>query len=135
MLGWTPDVVPELQKADVFVFPSAPEGEGMPGVLIEAGLCELPAVSTRVAGASTVIDDGATGLLVPVDDFGALVDATAELIVHPARRLAMGAAARRRCEEHFSLEVVASRWEEVLRAVTTRHAHSRRVGATARPAR
>ena len=45
-------------RARIFLsFPTAPDGEGMPGVLIEAGLCGIPAVATRVAGASTVIQD------------------------------------------------------------------------------
>jgi glycosyltransferase involved in cell wall biosynthesis len=128
LLGWTRDVVPHMQSADVFVFPSAPDGEGMPGVLIEAGLCGLPAVSTRVAGASAVIDDGQTGLLVDVDDLDGLVRAAAELVEHPRRRLAMGAAARRRCEEDFSLGVVAARWDKLLRTAPTRR---RRAGVGA----
>jgi glycosyltransferase involved in cell wall biosynthesis len=120
MLGWSSDVVPHLQEADIFVFPSAPDGEGMPGVLIEAGLCGLPAISTRVAGASAVIDDGVTGLLVDVDDLDGLVRAAVDLVEHPQGRRAMGLAARRRCEKHFSLEVVARRWDELLRVAPVR---------------
>ena len=127
MLGWTPDVVDHMQGADIFVFPSAPDGEGMPGVLIEAGLCGLPAVSTRVAGASTVIEDGRTGLLVGVDDLDALVRAAAQLVGDPQRRLAMGVAARERCEEHFTLRMVASRWDRLLRTAPARRG---RIAAT-----
>ncbi len=120
MLGWSSDVVPHLQGADIFVFPSAPDGEGMPGVLIEAGLCGLPAISTHVAGASAVIEDGETGLLVDLDDLDGLVRAAVDLVEHPQRRRAMGLAARRRCEQHFSLEMVAGRWDELLRAAPVR---------------
>ena len=120
MLGWSSDVVPHLRGADIFVFPSAPDGEGMPGVLIEAGLCGLPAISTRVAGASAVIEDGETGLLVDLDDLDGLVRAAVDLVEHPQRRRAMGLAARRRCEQHFSLEMVAGRWDELLRAAPVR---------------
>ncbi len=120
MLGWSRDVVPHLQSADIFVFPSAPDGEGMPGVLIEAGLCGIPAVATRVAGASTVIEDRQTGILVDVDDLDGLAHATAELVEQPDRRLAMGVAARRRCEQRFSLEVVAARWDQLLRTTPLR---------------
>lgn len=118
--GWCHDVVPHLQDADVLVFPSAPDGEGMPGVLIEAGLCGLPVVATRVAGASTVVEDGETGLLVGVDDLEAMVRAVAALIEDPSTRRAMGEAARLRCAERFALRVVAARWDEVLRAAATR---------------
>ncbi len=110
LVGFCPDVVPYLQAADLFVFPSAPDGEGMPGVLIEAGLCGLPVVATRVAGVSTVIEEGQTGLLVDVDDAGALGDAVAGLVRDAQRRRAMGEAARRRCTARFALPVVADRW-------------------------
>ena len=50
------------------MFTSLPPGEGMPGVLIEAGLSGLATVSTRVPGARDVIEDGVTGFLVDIDD-------------------------------------------------------------------
>lgn len=118
--GRRDDVVPFLQRSDLLVFPSAPDGEGMPGVLIEAGLCGLPVVATRVAGASTVVDHGRTGLLVPVGDPDALHRAAEELVRQPARRRAMGGAARDRCQQRFAMEAVAARWDEVLRAVPVR---------------
>ena len=55
LLGPRSDVPELLRSADVFVFTSLPTGEGMPGVLIEAGLSGLPAVSTPVPGAATVV--------------------------------------------------------------------------------
>lgn len=122
LVGWAADVVPHLQRADILVFPSAPDGEGMPGVLIEAGLCGVPAVSTRVAGASAVIEDGETGLLVDVDDLDGLVRATTDLVEHEQRRSAMGVAARRRCEQQFSLGGVAARWDLLLRSAPV-HRH------------
>ena len=114
LLGWCADIVPHLQVADVLVFPSAPDGEGMPGVLIEAGLCGVPAVATCVAGASTVIEHGTTGLLVPIDDLDALVGALADLARDAGRRRAMGKAARARCEAAFTLPVVAASWHRLL---------------------
>jgi glycosyltransferase involved in cell wall biosynthesis len=111
LVGFRQDVVPFLQRADVFVFPSAPDGEGMPGVLIEAGLCGLPVVATRVAGASTVLDQGRTGLLVDVDDSEALARAVCSLVRDGARRRAMGDAARDWCAARFALPVVADRWD------------------------
>ena len=106
--------MPFLQEADVLVFPSAPDGEGMPGVLIEAGLCGLPVVATRVAGASTVVDDGRTGLLVRVDDADALGRAVSGLVRDPALRHSMGQAAHDRCTAKFALPVVADRWDALL---------------------
>jgi glycosyltransferase involved in cell wall biosynthesis len=111
LVGFRDDVVPFLQTADVLVFPSAPDGEGMPGVLIEAGLCSLPVVATRVAGTSTVLEEGRTGMLVDVDDAAALAAAVTTLVQDPLRRHAMGQAARDRCVTRFALPVVADRWD------------------------
>lgn len=126
LLGWCDDVVPQMQQADIFVFPSEPEGEGMPGVLIEAGLCGLPAIATQVPGASTVLLAGQTGMLVPVDDFAALVETTSNLACDPRRRAAMGTAARLRCETTFALPIVARSWERVLQAALTGSRHDAR---------
>ena len=54
------------------VFPSLPEGEGMPGVLIEAGLSGLCVLATAVPGVSDVVLNGVTGAVVEVSDFSGL---------------------------------------------------------------
>jgi glycosyltransferase involved in cell wall biosynthesis len=115
MLGARGDVAEVLRGVDVFVFPSLPRGEGMPGVLIEAGLTEVPVVATDVPGVDAIVADGDTGIVVGVDDFTALVDAAAGLLADPDRRRQMGKAARARCLEHFSLETVTDCWREALR--------------------
>lgn len=109
MLGVRDDVPDVLARSDVFVFTSIVEGEGMPGVLIEAGLAGLPTVSTDVPGAHDVIQDGVTGLVVPVDDFTALSAAAMQLATSPELRAQMGSAARKRCLEHFTLDASASK--------------------------
>jgi glycosyltransferase involved in cell wall biosynthesis len=119
LLGWREDVVTEYQKSDLLLFPSAPDGEGMPGVLIEAGLCGLPAVATQVAGAPDVIDDGITGRVVPVRDREGFTSAVRELVLNPDRRLEMGAAARAKCDRDFGMHAVATRWDEVIFSATT----------------
>ena len=114
LLGPRSDVPELLRGADVFVFTSRPTGEGMPGVLIEAGLSGLPAVSTPVPGASAVLDDGHTGLIVP-DSVPAIAAAVGQLLDAPGRRADMGRAARARCESEFSLDRMAQRWRTALR--------------------
>lgn len=114
LLGVRGDVDALLRQSDLFVFPSLPRGEGMPGVLIEAGLSGLPIVATDVPGVRSVIVDGETGVVVPPDDLGALVSATAALVSDPARRVAMGGAARARCADHFSLDRVTDVWRGFL---------------------
>lgn len=115
MLGPRSDVAELLRAADIFVFPSAPEGEGMPGVLIEAGLSGLPVVATAVPGVASVLVDGETGLVVEVDDRPALAAAAARLVESPELRATMGVAARTRCERLFTVDAVSEVWLGLLR--------------------
>lgn len=117
MLGDRQDVATLLGEADVAVFTSEAQSEGMPGVLIEAGLSGLPVVATDVPGASTVIADGSTGFVVPQHDFDALVERVRQLVKDPGLRQEMGAAARRRCERDFSADASVAAWRRLLAAV------------------
>lgn len=117
MLGRRLDVPDVLASADVFAFTSVAESEGMPGVLIEAGLAGLPTVATHVPGADTVIEPGRTGQVVPVEDFDALVGALESLALDAGERRRMGQAARRRCVELFSLEASVRRWCQLFDAL------------------
>jgi glycosyltransferase involved in cell wall biosynthesis len=113
LLGPRPDVPELLRRSDVFVFTSKPTGEGMPGVLIEAGLSGLPTVATSVPGAATVLCHGRTGVIVD-DSVAALAAAVGELLDHPDRRREMGTKARTRCEAEFNLDLMAQRWRTAL---------------------
>jgi glycosyltransferase involved in cell wall biosynthesis len=120
LLGRVDDVPALLGRSDVMVMTSVPEGEGMPGVLIEGGLAGLAVVTTRVPGAAEVIVDGDTGFVVPVDDLPALVEACGSLVRDPDLRSRFGAAARARCEREFSLEASIGKWRELLSAIDAR---------------
>ena len=61
-VGALPDVAPVLAAADAVVLAS--RTEGMPGVLIEAGLSDRPVVAFDVGAVSEVVADGETGVLV-----------------------------------------------------------------------
>lgn len=121
VLGRRTDVATLLPRADVFVFTSVPESEGMPGVLIEAGMAGLPVVATDCPGVSTVLVDGETGYIVGVEDFDGLVVALERIVDDPDLPRRMGGAARQRCIEEFSLETSGTRWREVLDRLAPRH--------------
>lgn len=115
LLGRRADVPELLATSDVLCLTS--RTEGMPGVLIEAGLAGIPAVTTDVSGARAVVEDGVTGFVVPVEDFDALCARTRQLLESPELRRRMGRAARERCVEHFSIDVSADRWADLLARV------------------
>lgn len=114
LLGSRADIPDLLRTADLMLFPSRPAGEGMPGVLIEAGLTGVPVVATAVPGVRSIVRDRETGLVVPVDDTGAMVDAAAQLLTDGDRRTAMGEESRRFCSDHFSLDAVGRCWMTLL---------------------
>jgi glycosyltransferase involved in cell wall biosynthesis len=130
-LGSRSDAPELIRQSDVLLFTSRPAGEGMPGVLIEAGLSGVPVVSTSVPGAATVLVDGRTGLIVE-DTVDALAEAVGRLLDDPARRAAMGSAARSRCESEFTLEVMAQRWRSILQSLMEPQARAARRGGPAR---
>jgi glycosyltransferase involved in cell wall biosynthesis len=96
-----------LRAADLFVFPSQNRLEGFGLVVAEAMASGLPVIIADMPGVREVIEPGKEGLLVEPLIARDLVDKIQELLDDPARRAAMGAAARRRAEERYSLEIVA----------------------------
>jgi glycosyltransferase involved in cell wall biosynthesis len=73
-LGWRRDVGTVYSAADAVVLTS--DNEGMPVSLIEAAMCERPAVTTDVGSAREVVINDVTGFVTssdPVDIGAALV--------------------------------------------------------------
>lgn len=127
-----PDLTAVLAACTVFVCPSVYEPLGI--VNLEAMAVGLPVVGTATGGIPEVVDDGVTGVLVPLDqaDDGTgtpldpdrfvadLAAALTRVATDPAGAAAMGAAGRRRAEEHFTWTAIADRTMDVYRAVLAR---------------
>jgi len=105
-LGPQSDVRPWYQAADLFVLPSRWEGHS--NALLEAMACGLPVIATAAGGNAEMIDDGKTGLLVPPDDPDRLARAMEHLLVRPARRAELAAAARREVRRRFDAAVTTA---------------------------
>ena len=124
-LVWLQEMLPKqeviqlLSHATLFVCPSIYEPLGI--VNLEAMACEAAVVASAVGGIVEVVDDGATGRLVP---FEAVADGTAEpadpdrfaadfaaavndLLADPEAAREMGRAGRRRVVERFSWPAIA----------------------------
>ncbi|RXZ51485.1 glycogen synthase [Agromyces binzhouensis] len=109
-----------LTAATCFVCPSVYEPLGI--VNLEAMACGAAVVGTATGGIPEVVDDGVTGVLVPIeqhddgtgtpldpDRFVADLAAALERVVaDPDRAREMGAAGRRRAEEHFAWDAIAA---------------------------
>ena len=72
-----------------------------------------PLIATNVGGIPDLVEDGATGLLIPPGDAGALAAAVKALLDDPARAGAMGRAGRDRWEKHYSLAPFFERTQTV----------------------
>jgi glycosyltransferase involved in cell wall biosynthesis len=109
-VGAVRDPADVLAVADLLVLPSLTEG--MPAVLIEAGLSGLPVVATDVGAVREVVVPGETGMVVPPRDPGALSKAVREVLASPA---GLGLRAREHCLARFEIGVVARAWDDLLR--------------------
>jgi sugar transferase (PEP-CTERM/EpsH1 system associated) len=101
-LGHVPAVERVYASLDVFVLSS--KSEGLSNTILEAMASKVAVVATRVGGADELIEDGASGLLVPPEDSAALADAIGWLIRDEDLRQSMSAAGRRRALTRFTLE-------------------------------
>ncbi len=92
--------------------------DGLPNVILEAASQELPILSTNYAAVPEFIENGREGVLVPPGDARALSTMMAALIGDPARRAALGKAAREKFERAFGFDegiaTIAARLESSL---------------------
>lgn len=110
LLGTRPDVPDLLRRASVLVFTSAGDTEGMPGVLVEAGLSGVPVVTTKAAGVTDVVIDGETGHVVDFDDTTSIGASVATLLADAATRELLGRQARARCATRFGQSTTTMAW-------------------------
>lgn len=110
-----------MDRADLFLLPSVTAGngdqEGTPTVLMEAGACGLPVLSTRHAGIPEVVPEGGSGLLVRERDAKALAEGLRRLLSAPGVWPEMGRRGRTHVEEHYNSVRLAADLEALYRGL------------------
>lgn len=101
--GFHEDLPGALRAMDLFAQPSILD-EGFPTAVLEAQAAGLPVIASDIGGTWETIDRDVTGILTLPRDAAALADALRSLVLDPARRAAMAAAARPWIERSFTLE-------------------------------
>jgi glycosyltransferase involved in cell wall biosynthesis len=103
-VGQQDDMPDVLRNSHVVVLPSY--REGLPKALIEAAAAGRPIVTTDVPGCRDVVEEGVSGIIVPVRDAPALADAIEKLLASSELRVAYGLAGRRKAEREFGVRTV-----------------------------
>ncbi len=95
-----PTEVPRL-LAGCDILAHTSQWEGLPRVVVQALLMQVPAVAFDIDGTPEVVLDGRTGRLVPLNDLDAFVAALCELAADADARRRLGHAGRELCLERF----------------------------------
>ncbi len=118
------EVLDAYRQADLFVLASrvAKDGDrdGLPNVLMEAQSQGLACLATAVTAIPELIDDGASGVLVPPEAPGDLSQALARLIAAPALRARLGAAGQSRIRSDFDMNRGMDALDRLLRTAKAR---------------
>lgn len=111
------EVYQHLLSADVFMLPcvTAQDGdqEGIPNVLKEAMLMEIPVLSTQHSGIPELIEHPKSGLLVEENDIEALVDQLVYVNTHSKECRGIGLEGRKVVESKFNIGELTNRLEKL----------------------
>jgi len=116
-LGERQDTEKLYPLMDVFVLPSHREGLG--AVILEASSTGKPVIATNIGGIPEAVDNGETGLLVPVNNPVEIATAISYLLDNPKTAKEMGVRGRKKVIKEFGKEIVLERlgfaYEELIR--------------------
>ncbi len=101
-LGQIPDASRYLKAFDVFALTSIKEG--LPYVLLEAGLAGLPVVASDIGGISEIIEDKKTGILTKSRDALVIADSLSFLLDNAHLRQSLGTALQASVTQNFPVE-------------------------------
>ncbi len=111
--GFVPNASRFLLAFDIFLLPSLKEG--LPYVLLEAGLASCAVVATRVGGIPEIIAHNTNGILVNPKSTGEIGNTLATLIHNPDLRKTLGVNLEQTIQSKFSLETMVQKTAELYR--------------------
>ena len=117
-IGNLPLVEEVLVGADLFLLPSNAESFGLSA--LEALACKVPVIGARAGGLPEVVDDGATGFLLPVGDTEGMAHAALRLLGDDALHARFRETARERAITRFGQERVVADYRQIYERVLGR---------------
>lgn len=108
-----------VASCDLYLLPSVHDHrgnvDGLPNALLDALAAGCAVIASDIAGVGLAVRHDETGILVPERDETALADAVAALLDDPARRAALGRAARADVTVRLTWQATAAQFETVYR--------------------
>jgi glycosyltransferase involved in cell wall biosynthesis len=112
LLGRRDDIANLMSISTVLLLTSS--FEGMPNVVMEAQLCGLPVVASRVGGVPDCMINGETGYIVDVDDYAGFGDRCVQVLSSPVLRARLGRRGAQHMREQFSIAAMCERYLHLL---------------------
>jgi glycosyltransferase involved in cell wall biosynthesis len=101
----------ELKNYDIYFMPSIKEG--LPYVLLEAGLSGLPVVASDTGGIKEIIEDDKNGFLVLSKDTNNFAEALEKLILDNNLRKEFGKFSEEKIKKYFNCEKMINSTEKI----------------------
>ena len=116
LCGRSNNIKEVFMSTDLFILSS--NAEGMPNSLMEAMAVGLPCISTDCpTGPSDIIDNEINGVLIPVDNEEALVNAINNMINNPKKAYLMGKRAKEKMKINYAASVSAKKLLSFLNSI------------------
>jgi glycosyltransferase involved in cell wall biosynthesis len=115
-LGFRSDIKDIMASLDIFVLPSVLP-DPLPTVVLEAMFTGIPVVATSHGGATEMVTDGETGILIPWNNSELAYKKMAPLLKDSLLRTTMGKQARKRAEEYFSFNTFQANIQNLFKTI------------------
>ena len=118
MTGYLRDPRRVLQEFDLMVLPSY--SEGLPNVVLESLMMEVPVISTAVGGVPDIIRDGEEGTLIPPGNPGTMAQAIIDFLNDPEKHKSMALKGKKIVEDRFDFKVRTLKLEKIYTEIMER---------------
>jgi glycosyltransferase involved in cell wall biosynthesis len=110
-LGYQKDIPKYLSVSDIFIFTSL--REGLPRVIVEASLLQVPVITFEVEGASEVLENEKSGFIVPQANKEVLINKAEQLILQPSLKLKFGKRAQQHVMQYWDMHLMAQQLRNI----------------------
>jgi glycosyltransferase involved in cell wall biosynthesis len=110
--GFRSDIHNAIANLEIVVHASI-TGEPFGQVIVEGMASGKPVIATNGGGVPEIVEDGVTGLLVPMNDAEKLADAIRRLLTDPHEAQQMGLRGLEHVRRHFTIQQTARKVERV----------------------